>query len=106
MEGKTFYVYILRCADKTLYVGSTDNIERRVVEHASGRGARYTQGRGPVEVVYLEALPSRADAMRREVAVKGLGKTGKERLVARFSASKADNGKGAGPDGKDDHGGR
>lgn len=82
--NKAFYVYMLRCADGTLYVGSTDNIERRVVEHQAGKGARYTRTRAPVRVVYLEALASRADAMRREVAVKRLGKKGKETLVAKF----------------------
>jgi predicted GIY-YIG superfamily endonuclease len=83
-----YFVYILKCGDGTFYVGSTDNIERRVVEHASGRGARYTRGRGPVEVVYLETLPSRAEAMKREIAVKRSGKAGKERLVGKFLALK------------------
>ncbi|MFH0961559.1 MAG: GIY-YIG nuclease family protein [archaeon] len=79
-----FFVYVLRCADGTLYVGSTDNIERRVVEHQLGKGAKYTRGRAPVRVVYLETFPSRSEAMRREKAVKKLGKAGKEKLVERF----------------------
>jgi predicted GIY-YIG superfamily endonuclease len=79
-----FFVYILRCGDGSLYVGSTDNIERRVVEHQLGRGARYTRTRAPVRVVYLEAVESRSAAMKREIAVKNLGKAGKEKLVAKF----------------------
>jgi putative endonuclease len=81
---REYFVYILLCADETFYVGSTDNIERRVVEHAGGKGARYTRGRGPVKVVYLETFQTRSQAMGREVAIKKLGRAGKEKLVAGF----------------------
>jgi|GEM_PF-98053 len=87
-SGKVFYVYVLRCSDGTLYVGSTDNIERRVVEHQMGKGAKYTRGRGPVALVYLETLETRPLAMKRERAVKALGKAGKEKLVLGFGKRK------------------
>ncbi len=87
-SGKVFYVYVLRCSDGTLYVGSTDNIERRVVEHQIGKGAKYTRGRGPVALVHLETFETRPLAMKRERAIKALGKAGKERLVLGFGKRK------------------
>ncbi len=69
MAAKAF-VYIVRCADNTLYTGWTTDVERRVRTHNAGRGAQYTCRRMPVELVYLEPQPSRADAMRREAAIK------------------------------------
>ncbi|RLT49267.1 MAG: GIY-YIG nuclease family protein [Chloroflexi bacterium] len=69
MAAKAF-VYIVRCADNTLYTGWTTDVERRVRTHNAGRGAQYTRRRMPVELVYLEPQPSRADAMRREAAIK------------------------------------
>ena len=55
---KTWIVYILRCKDDTLYTGITDDLARRMAAHNSGKGAKYTRGRGPVEVVYTEVLES------------------------------------------------
>jgi len=75
-------VYLLRCADGTLYAGSTTDVEARAVVHNSGRGARYTSGRRPVEVVYQEACGSRSAALRREHALKRLTRSEKETLVA------------------------
>ncbi len=69
MAAKAF-VYIVRCADNTLYTGWTTDVERRVRTHNAGRGAQYTRRRMPVELVYLESQPCRADAMRREAAIK------------------------------------
>ncbi len=76
---KNWYVYILRCADGTLYTGSTDDICRRLAAHNSGKGAKYTRGRGPLELVYTEELPSHSDALKRECAIKRL--TRKEKLL-------------------------
>lgn len=78
----TYWVYILRCADGTLYTGITDDVARRVAAHNSGKGAKYTRGRGPVEVVYREACPDRSAALRREIAVKRLTRAEKLRLAA------------------------
>ena len=65
-------VYILRCKDGTLYTGVTTDVTRRVRDHATGRGARYTRGRGPFAVVHVEEIGPRGDALRRELAVKRL----------------------------------
>ena len=51
-----WYVYMLRCGDDTLYTGMTDDVEKRFAAHAAGRGAKYTRGRGPLELVYTEEL--------------------------------------------------
>ena len=63
-------LYILRCADGTLYVGSTTDIDRRIAEHRSGQGGAYTRSRLPVRVVYREAHPDRSAAQRREAEIK------------------------------------
>jgi putative endonuclease len=80
---RVWSVYLLRCADGTLYAGSTTDVEARVRAHNAGRGARYTSGRRPVEVVYREACGSRAAALRREHALKRLTRSAKETLVTR-----------------------
>ena len=77
-----WYVYILRCGDRTFYTGSTDDVERRLAVHRSGKGAKYTRGRGPLELVYQEALPDRSSALRREAAIKKLTRAQKERLIS------------------------
>lgn len=76
---KPWFVYILRCRDDTLYTGSTDDISRRLAAHNSGKGAKYTRGRGPLELVYSEELPTHSDALKREIAIKRL--TRKEKLM-------------------------
>ena len=75
------YVYIVRCADGTLYTGWTTDVGRRVTEHNAGRGARYTRQHGPVELVYSEAQPDRSAAMKREEEIKRRGRGYKERLL-------------------------
>lgn len=83
-----YYVYILRCADGTLYTGITDDVERRVAAHNSGKGAKYTRGRGPVVPVYREQCPDKPSALRREAAVKRLRRTEKLSLIAGQGAKK------------------
>ena len=75
------HVYVLRCADGTLYTGYTTDVERRVAEHDRGEGAKYTRGRTPVELVYTETFGSRSAAMRREHEIKQLDRAAKESLV-------------------------
>ncbi len=75
------YVYMVRCADGTLYTGWTTDVARRVAEHNAGRGAAYTRQRGPVELVYSESHPNRSSAMRREEQIKRRGRAYKERLL-------------------------
>jgi predicted GIY-YIG superfamily endonuclease len=64
------YVYIVRCADDTLYTGWAVDVERRVAAHNRGRGAKYTSTRGPVTVVYTEEVATVGEALRRERVIK------------------------------------
>lgn len=73
------YVYILRCKDNTLYTGWTNDIEHRLAAHRAGKGAKYTKGRGPLVLVYLESLENKSEALKREAAIKALTRT--EKLV-------------------------
>jgi putative endonuclease len=75
-------IYIIRCSDETLYTGITTDIERRMREHAQGRGAKYFRGRQPVELLYLEGGHDRSSASRRELAIKKLKRDEKQALVA------------------------
>ena len=75
------YCYIVECADGTYYTGWAIDPEKRVVVHNKGRGARYTRTRAPVKLVYVEELPDRKSAMKREIAIKKMGRGGKVRLI-------------------------
>jgi len=75
-------VYILRCADETLYTGITNDLERRFAEHQAGKGAKYTKGRGPLQLVYQESCPDRGLASKRESQIKALDRPAKLLLVA------------------------
>ncbi len=77
----TFHCYILKCADGTYYTGWSTDPQRRLRQHNAGRGARYTSSRRPVRLVYEEELPDRASAMRREVQIKQMSRSGKEKLI-------------------------
>ena len=79
---KTWYLYILRCRDGSLYTGITDDVQRRLAAHKSGKGAKYTRGRGPLELVYSETCGSHSDALKRELAIKALTKTEKLKLIS------------------------
>jgi putative endonuclease len=77
-----WYVYIVECADQTLYIGATNDVERRVEEHnGSPKGARYTRSRRPVSLKYMELHPSQSSALIREIALKRLTKKGKLELI-------------------------
>ena len=75
-------VYIAECADGSLYTGIARDLAARILAHNAGKGARYTQGRGPVALVYSEAAADRSAASRRESAIKKLTRTAKLRLIA------------------------
>lgn len=78
----TWFVYIVRCSDNTLYTGVTTNISRRVREHNSkGAGAKYTKTKRPVTLVYQESVSTRSDALKREAYIKNLPKKHKENLT-------------------------
>ena len=79
---KQWCVYILRCGDGTLYTGMTDDFEKRLAAHNSGKGAKYTRGRAPLEAVYQEACGSKSDALKREYAIKRLTRQQKLALIA------------------------
>ena len=80
-KPSTNFVYILQCRDGTLYTGWTNDIEQRIRAHNSGKGAKYTKGRGPVKLVHLENFPTKEEAMRREWAVKHMKKEKKLELI-------------------------
>lgn len=79
------YVYIIECKDGSLYTGWTTNIDERIKAHNEGKGAKYTRGRGPVKLVHLEKFDNRSDALKRELAVKKLTRSQKERLISKGS---------------------
>lgn len=76
------YVYVLRCKDDSLYTGWTNNLEHRLAMHRSGKGAKYTRGRGPLVLVYLEEYEAQGEAMQREAAIKKLPRLEKLKLCA------------------------
>ena len=84
----SWFVYLLRCSDRSLYTGITTDLTQRLHEHNhSDKGAKYTRGRRPVSLVYQEKLKSRSDASRREYRIKKLSKKKKEQIVRDFTAS-------------------
>lgn len=82
MSAPSWFVYLLRCADGTLYTGVTTDPDRRLAEHSAGVGARYTRARLPVEMVHVEPAPDRAAACRREAALKKLPRAAKLALIS------------------------
>lgn len=82
------YVYILECADGTLYTGWTNNLEKRIEMHSKGIGAKYTRGRGPVKLIYHEIFENKNDAMKREYAIKRLTRKEKLNLINSYSNEK------------------
>ena len=80
---KKWYLYILRCRDGSLYTGITDDVQRRLEVHRSGKGAKYTRGRGPLVLVYSEVCGSHSDALKRELTIKAMTRTEKMKLIAR-----------------------
>ena len=80
MEGN-WYLYILRCGDGTLYTGITNDVEKRLAAHRAGKGAKYTRGRGPLELVYREELPDHSAALKRELEIKSMPRAEKEKLI-------------------------
>lgn len=80
-EPIPWYVYVLRCGDGTFYTGIALQVEQRCAQHNAGKGARYTRGRLPVQVVYQEIQPDRGAALRREHEIKQLSRSRKEELI-------------------------
>lgn len=76
-----YYIYILLCSDNTLYTGITNNLENRIKVHNSGKGAKYTRCRLPVQYVYQETAENKSDALKREYAIKQLNRKNKLLLI-------------------------
>lgn len=79
MDDKEHFVYMLRCKDNSLYTGYTNNLENRLKAHRDGKGAKYTRGRGPFQVVYIEKIETKEQALKREYEIKQLKR--KEKLL-------------------------
>jgi putative endonuclease len=77
----TFFVYILQCNDRTLYTGITNDMEKRLKVHSSGKGAKYTRRRLPVKLLYREEHPTKSDALKRELQIKRLSRKDKIELI-------------------------
>ena len=75
------YAYMLRCADNSFYIGYTNNLENRIKMHSSGRGAKYTRARLPIELIYYEEYDSKTEAMSREASLKSLNRRQKINLL-------------------------
>ena len=80
------YAYILRCGDGSYYAGWTNDLKKRLEDHNLGRGAKYTRAHLPVILVYYESFETKAEAMKREAAIKKLSRSQKERLIASHTA--------------------
>lgn len=76
------YTYIVQCSDGTYYTGWTTNLQNRVATHNSGKGAKYTRARLPVQLVYYEEYATKSEAMKREYAIKRLSRKEKEKLIS------------------------
>ena len=82
-----WYLYILRCKDNTLYTGITTDVARRLDVHRSGKGAKYTRGRCPLELVYQESCGNHSDALRRELEIKAMSRKQKEEMISAAAIS-------------------
>lgn len=90
-NSHSWYVYIVQCADRTLYTGITKDIDKRVTQHNSGSGAKYTRGRIPVELVFAEGMESHGDALRREYEIKRMNLAGKRKIIKASRTEKGSN---------------
>lgn len=78
-----YYTYILKCSDNTFYCGYTNDLSARIKTHNEGKGAKYTRGRLPAELIYFEEFETKSEALRRECEIKKLSRFEKERLILR-----------------------
>ena len=84
---KNWFIYILKCSQNTFYTGITTNIQRRIKEHDVGKGAKYTKGRAPFELVYQEECLNRSAASKREYQIKNLSLDDKHKLINKRGSS-------------------
>ncbi|WP_188456164.1 GIY-YIG nuclease family protein [Virgibacillus oceani] len=81
MADKEHVVYILKCRDNTLYTGYTNDLSKRLSMHEEGKGAKYTRGRGPFEIVFVKSFVTKEEAMQSEYAIKQLSRRQKDQLI-------------------------
>ena len=82
---KRWYLYILKCADGTFYTGITDDVSRRLAEHNTGKGAKYTRGRGPLTLGFCKEVGTKSESLKEEYRVKQLPRTVKEEMCSQYS---------------------
>ena len=82
------FVYFLLCRDNTFYCGYTNNLMKRVETHNKGKGAKYTQKRRPVKIIYFDEFATKSEAMKREYALKQLSRKEKEEIISKKPFSK------------------
>ncbi|MGC4379266.1 GIY-YIG nuclease family protein [Fictibacillus sp. Mic-4] len=82
-----YFVYILQCKDGTYYTGYTNNVEKRVMMHQAGKGAKYTRGRTPVKLVFQKRFPTKEEAMSAEYQIKRFSREQKELLIQEGSGT-------------------
>ncbi len=80
-EKRRWGVYILRCGDGTLYTGITDDLSRRLTAHRAGKGAKYTRGRGPLELLFWQLCQDHSAALKREWEIKHMSRSKKLALI-------------------------
>jgi putative endonuclease len=83
----TFFTYIVRCKDGTLYTGWTVDLEQRIAAHNQGKGAKYTRNRGPVELLATWTSPSKSEAMKLEYSIKQMSRHEKQILIMEYAAN-------------------
>ena len=81
------YIYIVKCSDNTYYKGYSNNPEKRIKAHNDGKGARYTRGRRPVQLVYYEKYENKSEALKREWEIKHLTREQKEEIISNFAGN-------------------
>ena len=89
MTTQTWWLYIIECADTTYYTGITTDVAKRIEKHNSGKGAKYTQFRAPVKLLYCEQHENRSEASKKEAQIKKLTRTQKKELAESFARSVA-----------------
>ena len=85
-----WFVYILSCSDGSLYTGITTDLERRIQQHNSGNGAKYTRGRRPVELIYSRTCDDHSDALKQEHSIKRMSKQKKWLMIEQASETESD----------------
>ncbi|MDF0727849.1 GIY-YIG nuclease family protein [Cytobacillus sp. S13-E01] len=83
MEKNSHYFYVLECRDGTFYAGYTNNIKQRITKHNQGKGAKYTRGRGPVELLFAKEFITKSEALKAEIRFKKFNRKQKENFLIR-----------------------